>query len=689
MIHDRIRLSLPLAVATGLTAASLVLGASCSSGGSSSGGACAPGAGGSTAAGGSTTGGGSTGSGAPGGGGGSTGGGSTGGGSTPPIPSRLNVGVAAVVVTPPAFEGFVDTDGDGLLGPNETFLDTGGDRLFSWEEPGALGADGLPGIAGVDDDADGQVDESDEYLAAGSDDVPDPNGDDYHGSTNPNGTEGDGQHLGVALAGFGGVITGGFSNIRYAIGVMDDLWARTVATEVDGVPLIWQSIDMVGLFHIDMNPVKRRAETELGIPASNIVISATHSHSGPDPVGIWRGGVDNAYMLWVRDRMFESIARAWAGRQPAIMTSATGEMPAGYDRVTHEVKHGDHNVHQADGLDEHLDPANGYDVFLNMTDLRDPIVRVTTVGAMKFDAADGSGTIATLVNGHNHPEVLTSSNLLISSDWPHFTREMMESRYGGTCVYVSGLTGCQIGVLRGTAVTSWDAAGNPEMDPTITQPNGQPFPRLVTDKGVDKIRSLGYTTADVAIRALDAASPTPDPTITVDTEDLLVDLENPLFMALGFAIDKLRFRNADPRDYPVRASGLLSPVGGIMAPVTVASIGDAQLVTSPGEMSPEYFLGRGASRVDYGGSHGTYRFRAMPAFRDHMTGRDKFVSGISQAYLGYLVPSQDYLAPWQFSHPNFYEDAVSAGWSFGDNVGNKVMQMLGSNDRYSSYPIRP
>lgn len=62
---------------------------------------------------------------------------------------------------------------------------------------------------------------------------------------------------------------------------------------------------------------------------------------------------------------------------------------------------------------------------------------------------------------------------------------------------------------------------------------------------------------------------------------------------------------------------------------------------------------------------------------------------LANNYLGYLVPRSDTIDLWRTGHPNYYEEAVSAGPNFGDNVGNKLMQMLGAPARFSSYPIRP
>jgi len=82
-------------------------------------------------------------------------------------------------------EVFTDSDSDGRYDPPERFLDAGVDQVYDPYEPGAKGADGGYGFAGVDDNSNGVIDDVNEYLWAGSDDVADPSGD--NGVTEGNG----------------------------------------------------------------------------------------------------------------------------------------------------------------------------------------------------------------------------------------------------------------------------------------------------------------------------------------------------------------------------------------------------------------------------------------------------------------------------------------------------------------------
>lgn len=78
-----------------------------------------------------------------------------------------------------AAEPYTDSDGDGRYDPFERYLDAGPDGIFSGPyEPGAKGADGEWGNAGVDDDGNGIMDDVSEYLWSGTDDVVDGSSDD-------------------------------------------------------------------------------------------------------------------------------------------------------------------------------------------------------------------------------------------------------------------------------------------------------------------------------------------------------------------------------------------------------------------------------------------------------------------------------------------------------------------------------
>ncbi|HZU60423.1 MAG TPA: hypothetical protein VE983_05625, partial [Solirubrobacteraceae bacterium] len=71
--------------------------------------------------------------------------------------------------------------------------------------------------------------------------------------------------------------------------------------------------------------IERYAQKHLGIPASHIILQATHSHNGPDEIGVW-GGVPQVYLAWVTRQMETGIRLAVAREQPAFLKVGTANM---------------------------------------------------------------------------------------------------------------------------------------------------------------------------------------------------------------------------------------------------------------------------------------------------------------------------------------------------------------------------
>ncbi len=599
----------------------------------------------------------------------------------------LQVGIARVTITPTAFETFQDLDGNHLWSTDEPFHDMGVDRLPDRDEPGALGPDGQPGRAGVDDDGNGIVDDPGEYLSPDSDDAADPAGDNHDPVENPGGTEQDGVFQAVVLAGYEGFVTG--DDIRPALEIHDDLYATCLAVTREDTTLLLVSLDLVGLWHHYINPVKRRLEQETGVPFENIIVAATHTHAGPDSIGLWAFdfGFDTSYLRLVMEAIHGSARAALEDRETVRMKSATVYPPACYDRNTLEMKTDGECLlgpQQADNMP----PLPDYDQHILQNDLRDPWLRNTKISAMRFDRPGGS-TVASLVNFHSHPEIFGKETNTISSDYPHYTRRVLEERFGGTAIFVSGTVGNQIGAWDPTPVALFDEQGLPVYEPGVFDSRGNPFPSFLVDMGEAKARSVGILIGEQAARGLAAAAYTADPVLQIRTG--LVDIVPESIYAIGFSLLIQSLDEAYPReeDQPVEED-YCPPVGCARVPVSVVHLGDASLITHPGETAPEYMLGRGETEARYEAPWPVSRFQTMPALEDAMQGRDKFLIGQANAYFGYTIPAGDFLSPLlESSHPNYYEDELSAGPNFGDAVGNKLFQLLDSRERFSDIPIRP
>lgn len=81
------------------------------------------------------------------------------------------------------------------------------------------------------------------------------------------------------------VYLAGFGHNRIATGVHDDLYARCLALGFAKQKLVVCSVDLIGLFYDDVLTIRR--EFEQAAPSAFLVVAATHTHAGPDTLGLY------------------------------------------------------------------------------------------------------------------------------------------------------------------------------------------------------------------------------------------------------------------------------------------------------------------------------------------------------------------------------------------------------------------
>jgi hypothetical protein len=185
-----------------------------------------------------------------------------------------------------------------------------------------------------------------------------------------------------------------------------DLTVRALVFEEGPTRVAIVSSDFLGFPAVLGNRV--RAEVK-GIPGSNILIGATHTHSAPDCYGFpdSNGGTssDPKYLGTVCARMVEAINEAVEKLQPVRLKIATG-------------------------------PAKGKIAFNYYAEqLYDP--RCSVIQAI--DA--GGQPFATLVNYAIHPEVLGNGVGLCSPDLVGPLYDELTAKGGGTGIFMNGAQG--------------------------------------------------------------------------------------------------------------------------------------------------------------------------------------------------------------------------------------------------------
>lgn len=150
-----------------------------------------------------------------------------------------------------------------------------------------------------------------------------------------------------------------------------------------------------------------------GIPAENILIGATHTHSGPDayafPNEKGETRADLKYLDWCVQQVADAVNEATSKLTPAALKVAEGE-------------------------------AKGKIAFNYYAEqLYDP--RCNVIQAIGTEGATKDKVIATLVNYAIHPEVIGSKEGILSPDLCGPLYDRIEAKAGGIALFMNGAQG--------------------------------------------------------------------------------------------------------------------------------------------------------------------------------------------------------------------------------------------------------
>jgi hypothetical protein len=201
-----------------------------------------------------------------------------------------------------------------------------------------------------------------------------------------------------------GLPMGGYGARRdVSQGIHDPLLVRTTVLTDGRRRLVLAVCDLVGVPADIVSAARELIEKEHGIPAEDVCIAATHTHSGP-------AGLRNAdapeFVAVTARKIAGSVRMALDRVQPV-------RLKYGESRVT--------TISQ---------------------NRRQPDWPIEETAKVLLAAPDGGDPpAATLVNYACHATVLEYDNLLYSADFPGAAARFVERNLGGACVYVQGACG--------------------------------------------------------------------------------------------------------------------------------------------------------------------------------------------------------------------------------------------------------
>ncbi len=125
----------------------------------------------------------------------------------------------------------------------------------------------------------------------------------------------------------------GYYSYRGAEGTHDPLWAKAVVLEKDGTTVALVALDLISTPRKIVEESRQAIEKRTQIPGTQVMISATHSHTGPilhdgsaraDIFTADGAKIAKEYVAALPGQIAEAVAKAHAARRPARVSFATG-----------------------------------------------------------------------------------------------------------------------------------------------------------------------------------------------------------------------------------------------------------------------------------------------------------------------------------------------------------------------------
>jgi len=322
-------------------------------------------------------------------------------------------------------------------------------------------------------------------------------------------------------------VSGGAGPSKPASRKIGELTVRALVFENNGTRVAICSTDFLGFPGVLCSKVHRqhRKASLKGVPGidpKNILIAATHNHSGPDCYGFpdssGKTAADIEYLEGVCTKLADAINEAVGKLQPADVKIATGK-------------------------------ARGkiaYNYYAEK--LYDPRCDV-----IQFLDSEGK-PLATFVNYACHPEVIGAGQGIMSPDFVGPLYDRIEQRGGGIGIFVNSALG---------GMVTADCRG----------PDGRDM------RTWDECIRIGNLLADEALRIVSDAPIEKEPKLFCGSTSIEFPVENQMLLAI-VKMSPLGFE--------------LNEKDTIATQVNVVNLGNAQMLTIPGEALPNigYYLKR-------------------------------------------------------------------------------------------------
>ncbi|MGD9092892.1 MAG: neutral/alkaline non-lysosomal ceramidase N-terminal domain-containing protein, partial [Anaerolineales bacterium] len=131
-----------------------------------------------------------------------------------------------------------------------------------------------------------------------------------------------------------------------SIGIHDDLFVRGLFLEEQDEKLLWLHCDLIGLSNEFVTSPKKYFQGAYGLSPRQVVISVTHTHSGPATLSLRHcGKVDDGYMHQLKKWINVSAQAAMTNLEPVSLYFGEGQCRLARDRRSRsDYPHVDHRL---------------------------------------------------------------------------------------------------------------------------------------------------------------------------------------------------------------------------------------------------------------------------------------------------------------------------------------------------------
>ncbi|MBN2456652.1 MAG: neutral/alkaline non-lysosomal ceramidase N-terminal domain-containing protein [Sedimentisphaerales bacterium] len=215
-------------------------------------------------------------------------------------------------------------------------------------------------------------------------------------------------------------------------GIHDPLFVRALVISPEGADknkkVAIVSCDVCVIPGEVADKIRKTVSGKTGIPVENMVVAATHTHSGPSTYGFFNPPAKEYTDHEFIPKVIDAICQANDSLAPAAVGYTRGEETtiSYYRRLWTD--EGKILMNWEPYPPEKIvGPAEEAD---------------NEVGVVKIVSADDPASVIAIVYDHaGHPNVMSGENFQISADYPGLASKIVEDKFGGIAIFLNGAHG--------------------------------------------------------------------------------------------------------------------------------------------------------------------------------------------------------------------------------------------------------